>query len=242
MAMGGARSGSTRRKGNVEERGDSLRVRYYAGMDPVTGKQVYLRATIHGTDDAAWKKADDKVAEFRTQVVKQRSATSSVPFSHAVNEWLQKSEIEDSTRASYVNYIDRYIEPAIGKLAVNKVDARTLESFYSELRRCRIHCDDKPFIEKHTKADEHDCVAEDCKPHTCKPLAQSTVRQIHSVISGALSAAERWGWISTNPAHVARRPKAKPPEPDPPTPAEAADWSKKHSAWMRTGAPSSGSR
>lgn len=155
-------------------------------------------------------------------MLKQQSVTSSVAFSHAVSEWLRTSEIEDSTRAGYVNYIDHYIRPAIGKLPVSKVDARTLESFYTELRRCRIHCDGKPFVEKHEKSEDHDCLAEGCKPHKCRPLAASTIRQIHSVISGTMSAAERWGWITTNPARVARRPKAKPPEPDPPSSAEAA--------------------
>lgn len=220
--MGRARSENARPKGNIEQRGDALRVRCYAGMDPVTGKQVYLRETIPGTDDAAWKRAENKLTEFRAQVLKQHSVTSSVPFSHAVDQWMRNGEIEDSTRAGYVNYIEHYIRPAIGKLPVSKVNARTLESFYTELRRCRIHCDGKPFIEKHKKSGDHDCVTEECKPHKCSPLAASTVRQIHSVISGTMSAAERWGWIDTNPARVARRPKAKPPEPDPPSSAEAA--------------------
>jgi integrase len=52
-------------------------------------------------------------------------------------------------------------------------------------------------------------------------MAASTVRQIHSIISGALSAAVRWDWLESNPARMAQRPKQKPPEPDPPSPAEA---------------------
>jgi integrase len=210
-----------RQRGRVEERGDSLRVVYYAGQDPVTGKRSYLRETIKGTDKAAWKRADDKLAEFRSQVAKQRSATSSVPFEQAVSQWLSTSEIVDSTRAGYVNYIDRYINPVLGQEPTNKMNARVLESFYAEIRRCRGRCNGKPFIEHHAKG-EHDCVTAKCRPHTCRPLGASTVRQIHSIISGTLSLAERWGWIDTNPARVARRPKPKPSEPDPPSPTEAA--------------------
>lgn len=143
-------------------------------------------------------------------------------FGDAVDEWMRRGEIEDSTRSGYVNYIEKYIRPALGRNPVSKIDARTLETFYNELRRCRIKCSGKPFIEKHATNDEHGCQAEECKAHECKPLAASTVRQIHSVISGTLSAAEHWDWIISNPAKVARRPKAKPPEPDPPSPAEAA--------------------
>ncbi|WP_243754289.1 tyrosine-type recombinase/integrase [Labedaea rhizosphaerae] len=37
-----------------------------------------------------------------------------------------------------------------------------------------------------------------------------------------MNAAVRWGWIAANPARIAQRPKQKPPEPDPPSSADAA--------------------
>jgi integrase len=86
-----------RRRGNIEERAGALRVRLYSGTDPVTGRQVYLRATIKGTDEAAWKKADDKLAEFRSQVNNQRSASSSIAFGYALDEWMRTTELEAST-------------------------------------------------------------------------------------------------------------------------------------------------
>ena len=100
-----------RKRGQIEERGDSLRVVYYAGLNPVTGKRSYLRETIKGTDKAAYKKAENKLAEFRTQVAKQQSTTSTVPFGHAIDEWMKTTEIEDGTHSGYVNYIERYIRP-----------------------------------------------------------------------------------------------------------------------------------
>jgi len=53
-------------------------------------------------------------------------------------------------------------------------------------------------------------------------MAASTVRQIHSIISGTMNAAVRWDWASTNPTKAAQRPRQKPPQPDPPSPAMAA--------------------
>jgi integrase len=53
-------------------------------------------------------------------------------------------------------------------------------------------------------------------------MSPSTVRQIHSVISGALSTAVRWDWIPSNPAAVAKKPRQAKPQPKPPTAAEAA--------------------
>lgn len=213
------RSGG-RQRGNIEERGGALRVRLYAGTDPVTGRQVYHRATIQGTDDAALRRAEDKLAEFRTKVLNQRSAASSVSFSYAIDEWMRTSEIEASTRKTYLGYIANHIKPVLGKIPVKKLDVRTLESFYTELRRCRIRCDGRPFV-VHKAEDEHDCAELDCQPHKCKELAASTVQQIHSIISGTLAAAERWDWINSNPARLTRRPRRRPPEPDPPTTAEA---------------------
>jgi hypothetical protein len=52
-------------EGNIDERGD----RVYAGIDPVSGRQSYLRETIPGTGYTAWRKAEDKLAEFRAQVL-----------------------------------------------------------------------------------------------------------------------------------------------------------------------------
>lgn len=48
---------------------------------------------------------------------------------------MKTTEIEDSTRSGYVNYIERYIRPALGKIPVQKIDAHTIESFYNEIRR-----------------------------------------------------------------------------------------------------------
>jgi integrase len=130
-------------------------------------------------------------------------------------------EHEDSTRETYLGYIERTIKPALGSMSIAKLSVRHLETLYAELRRCRVRCDRKPFIE-HKAEGEHDCMKAKCKPHVCKPMAASTVRQIHAIISGALSAAVRWDWLESNPARMAQRPKQKAPEPDPPSPAEAA--------------------
>lgn len=42
-----------RRRGSVRQRGNSLQVRVFSGIDPLTGKDVYLTETVKGTDKAA---------------------------------------------------------------------------------------------------------------------------------------------------------------------------------------------
>ncbi|MCE7011822.1 site-specific integrase [Kibdelosporangium philippinense] len=210
-----------RRRGRIEERGDTLRVVVYAGLDPVTRRRSYLRETIQGTDSAAYKRAQRALTRLSAEIDKLRAPTSSVSLGYAIDEWLRTADIETSTRDGYVGYIDRVIRPVLGDTAINKLSTKDLETLYSVLRRCRTRCDGRPFIE-HKAEDEHDCVKAGCQPHKCKPMAASTVRQIHSIISGVLNAAVRWDWISSNPAKVAKRPKQKPPEPDPPSSADAA--------------------
>ena len=51
---------------------------------------------------------------------------------------------------------------------------------------------------------DHDCRRAGCKPHVCKPLTAKTIRNIHSILSGAFSTAERWEWIAWNPAESAK--------------------------------------
>ena len=206
----------------IRQRGGSLQARVYAGLDPVTGKPRYLAETIKGTDKAARRRAAKALTRLQAEVDKQRAPESSVSLSHAIDEWLRATEIEDTTRRTYVGYIERTIKPAIGAVAITKLNARTLETLYGELRRCRARCDGRPFIEKHKSDSDHDCAKKKCVPHKCRPMAASTVRQIHSIISGTLTAAVRWDWLGSNPARVAQRPRAKAPEPDPPSAPEAA--------------------
>jgi integrase len=52
----------------------------------------------------------------------------------------------------------------------------------------------------------HDCKLSGCRPHVCKPMAKSTIRGIHNILSGAFQAAMRWEWTERNPAASARPP------------------------------------
>ena len=141
---------------------------------------------------------------------------------YTLDEWLHTVELEDSTRDTYVGYIERTIRPTLGEIAISKLSTRTLESFYAELRRCRTRCGGRPFVE-HRGDGTHDCAPAGCSSHVCKPMAASTVRQIHAVISGALERRRALGldryesgaWRSTAP-------RRRPPQPDPPSPSEAA--------------------
>jgi integrase len=66
--------------------------------------------------------------------------------------------------------------------------------------------DDTPDGQSARRRLSHDCRLSGCKPHACKPMAKSTIRSIHSILSGAFDAAQRWEWIDRNPADSAKPP------------------------------------
>jgi integrase len=101
------RRGAGRKRGNIGERRGTLRVRLFAGMDPVTSKQVYLPEPIEGTDRAAWRKAEDRLSQLHARVLKQRTAASSVSPSYAIDEWFRTAELETSTRDGYPGVTSR---------------------------------------------------------------------------------------------------------------------------------------
>ena len=52
----------------------------------------------------------------------------------------------------------------------------------------------------------HDCRLAGCRPHVCRPMQAKTIRNIHSILSGAFATAKRWEWIDWNPAESAKPP------------------------------------
>jgi integrase len=55
----------------------------------------------------------------------------------------------------------------------------------------------------------HDCKLSGCRPHACKPMSRSTIHSIHSILSGAFEAAQRWEWVDFNPAESAKPPTVR---------------------------------
>jgi integrase len=202
----------------IRSRGDSYQVRIFGGNDPVTGKPVMLTGSA-ADEDAAIELRDS----YRRQIKERQAAKTSVSLGYLLDEWLATHEVEETTKATYRTLVDRCIRPRLGDTSLSRfgqLSAKPFEQLYADLRVCRRLCKGRTFVEHRTHRD-HMC-DERCKPHECRPLAQSSVRQCHAVLSGALNAAKRWGWITLNPLDAAVRPRPPQPRPDPPSPEEAA--------------------
>ncbi|MBV8542396.1 MAG: hypothetical protein JO115_24410 [Pseudonocardiales bacterium] len=170
--------------------------------------------------------------QLRQQVRDNTAARTDVTLGHLLDEWLSEHQVQETTRAGYRLLIEGFIRPALGATPLAQLcrqGPRPFEQLYAELRVCRRRCHGRAFVEHRTPR-PHTCDKR-CAAHVCKPLAASSVRQCHAVLSGALSAAKRWGWITVNPLDAAQRPRIPPPQPDPPSAEEATKIA--NSAWVQ---------
>ncbi|MGH3568912.1 MAG: tyrosine-type recombinase/integrase [Pseudonocardia sp.] len=212
---------STRRqRGEIETLpSGSLRVRVYAGVDPLSGKRNYLVETVPAGPKAATE-ARKVCTRLINQVDEQRNPRTKATVNQLMDRYLELLDVEPTTHKRYEDAIRIHVRPLLGHLPVGKLNGETLDAYHTILRTCRAHCDGRPFIE-HAVNGPHECT-ERCKPHACRPLATSTIRKVHFCLSGALTRAIRWRWISVNPLDQAEPPRGATGDPHPPTPEQAA--------------------
>ncbi|MDN5853915.1 MAG: tyrosine-type recombinase/integrase [Actinomycetia bacterium] len=209
-----------RSRGEIEQRpSGAFRVRVYVGIDPVTKKRHYRTEHVPAGPRAA-KDAEKVLTRLLSEVDEQRSPRTSATVNQLLDRYLQVLDVEDTTRAGYESQMRRYIRPVLGDLPLGRINGETLDAFYAELRRCRTRCGRRPFIE-HAKTGEHECTAR-CRPHVCRPLGASYLRQLHMILNGAFNRAVKWRWVGSNPVQQAHAPSQPPADPDPPSAAQAA--------------------
>jgi hypothetical protein len=217
--MASGESTERRRRGSIVWLpSGSARVKVYAGVDPVTGEDVWLRETVRKgsrTHRQTEREADKVLTKLLNQVDERRNPRTGASVNQLLDRWLDVVELERTTRVGYLGKIEKHIRPTIGRLPVARLDAEVIDSLYAQLRRCRDHRDGRPFTTHRTGA-EHRCdehsnrrkcakvVLDDptadcrwcnraCGPHVCTPLSPASIRVVHAIFSGAVARALRWG-------------------------------------------------
>ncbi|GLY66029.1 hypothetical protein Atai01_26480 [Amycolatopsis taiwanensis] len=210
-----------RPRGSIDVRpSGALRVRVFAGYDSITGKRNYLVEHVPPGPDAE-REAEAALVRVLNEVNERRNARTKATLNQLLDKYLAVANLDPGTLRGYRRNYKNHVKQLIGSKKVAEIDAQLLDSFYAELRRCRKHCDGTNAIDHRTNK-PHEC-DDRCKTHECKGLAASTVRRVHFLLSGALTRAVKWGWITTgNPASTAEPPPEPNPDPQPPTPEEAA--------------------
>ncbi|MGE0297963.1 tyrosine-type recombinase/integrase [Pseudonocardia sp.] len=217
---GRPRAGRARARGNIETLpSGALRVRVYAGIDPVTKKRHNLIEVVE-PGPKAWQQAEAIRDRFLAEVAEKRNPRTSATVDQLLVRYLEQFDGAPNTLRLYRGHVRKHVSPFLGHLKVGELDADVLDSFYAELRRCRDHCSGRRTFQ-HRTSRRHEC-DERCGPHVCRPLAASSVRHVHFILSGAYKRAVRWRWVAVSPVSQAEPPPAPKPNPQPPTPAEAA--------------------
>jgi len=121
----------------------------------------------------------------------QAGAISKARLSELVDAWWEActSHLSPHTRIGYRGMLRRYLLPTFGSRRIDKIKPMELERWYAQLM---------------------------AGP---PPLSPLTVRKIHTLLSGILSTAVRWGWLSVSPLARVRAPRAilkamRAPEPE----------------------------
>lgn len=214
-----AATGRKRERGGIFQLpSGALRVRVYAGIDPVTKRRHDLLKIIPAGPNAV-AQAEATLRRFRAELEERRNPRTSATVNQLLDRYLEMHSGGASTVSGYRGYVDKHVRPFIGTVKVGALEPEVLDSLYSELRRCRDHCSGRHQVQHRTPA-EHEC-DERCGPHRCVPLANATIRKIHFILSGAYKRAVRWKWVSSSPITQAEPPSAPPPDPQPPTADQA---------------------
>jgi integrase len=221
----------------IRQRGKSTQVIVYVGRDPLTGRKRWVSRQVPGTGRAALKEAKQIEAKLLAEVAAGRHQEAhGVKVGELVDRWLEWRQavkpMSPGTAANYRRCIDLKIKPALGDLAVSRLDTATLDRFYAELRqrgsKCQ-HCyrrmrnGKQPMRPGETfqlaftgkeRVHQTDCVQG-------IPMTASAIRDVHAVLSGALQQAVVWGWRTDNPARSTTPPAQAKAEVAPPQAQEA---------------------
>lgn len=213
-------SGSRRRRGEIVELpSGSLRVKVYAGIDALSGKRLYLSETVSAGPKAE-KDAERARVRLLAQLDGQRQPRTRATVDQLLDRYLDVLDVESTTRARYESILRLHVRPLLGHLPVAKLTGETIDRLHAMLRRCREHCDGRPFL-VHRVMGAHECDGR-CRLHVCKPLSTASIRKVHFCLSGALSRAVRWEWINVNPLDAAEPPRGVQHNPHPPSAEQAA--------------------
>jgi len=88
----------------------SLRVRVYAGIDPVSKKKHYLVETIPAGPKAA-KEAERVRTRLLNQVDERRAPRTRATVNQLMDRYLNVVDIEETTRITYEGYVRNHVLP-----------------------------------------------------------------------------------------------------------------------------------
>ena len=166
--------------GTIRQRPDGRwEARYTFGIDPGTGKQI--QKSVYG-------KTQKEVAQNLRQITAEIDAKTYVaPCKLSISEWMSiwaqdyLVGVKASTAYLYRRTIELYIDPHLGHIRLDALNAHAVQHFYNEL-------------------------AKPSKPDAA-PLSAKSIKNIHGVLHKALQQAVLLNYIRYNPTTACVLPK-----------------------------------
>jgi integrase len=119
-------------KGCVEQLpSGSWRARVYAGIDPITKREIRLKATARTE-----QQAHIELGRLLKEASEGRTPESDATVAKLLDEYAAIAPWDVSTRQTNEGFIRRTIKPALGSMKVRKVRGPILDKLYAELKRC----------------------------------------------------------------------------------------------------------
>jgi hypothetical protein len=107
-------------RGSVETLKSGFRARVYAGKDPITGKQTYVRGQVRREFGDAERDCTRLLSEVEADSQPDRSATVAT----LMKAWMEVADHELTTRETTAGYVRRVINPALGDWTLRKLQYR----------------------------------------------------------------------------------------------------------------------
>ena len=175
-------------EGNLRKRKDGRwEGRFTAGRDPETGRAIYKN--VLGKTQAEAK------AKLKAAIEEAKGLDAAKAGRYTVGQWMEewfehyaKVKVRPSSHQTYRGYIDNHIKPSIGKIQLEKLTSLELQKFYKKLLT-------------NGRVDRLE------SRHQAKGLSPKTVRNIHQIISSAMSLAKEQKLIVANPAEGCALPR-----------------------------------
>lgn len=194
-------------RGHIEERSNgTFRAVVSAGTDPFTGKRLYLKQTLD-----TYAEAEVALTELLYQVDKQKVDKGNLTVMEVLDKHraVADPKLKRRTKVRRDQLIRDYIEPRFGgTFKAAKLKAEMLENYYALLQTCKHNAQ----LRANHKGNEH----------KCEPLANSSIRAIHFILTSAFSRAVRWEYLDVNQPALAEPPEFEQGTPDQQLPEELA--------------------
>jgi integrase len=219
----------------VYKRGSTWSYRLDLGGDPVTDERQRENKGGFDSEDAAWKAALESQSRLEQGRHVKPSQRKVAEF---LDEWLTvvKDSVKPSTYQNYVDYIEAYVKPAIGKRHLQDITVPVLNMLYRRLLASgRAKPDNNTKMYAYWSARQHQRngrgpgaaeIAKACgtsiyaakaavtrfrRGRITQPrsagLAPKTVKNIHRMLHRAFKDAVAWNYLMFNPAEHASLPR-----------------------------------